>query len=188
MTIYTDINTTKTLIDGTDCNVGFFIDVTERKQAEAMLLEREKELEVKRANLEEANVALKVLIKRREKDKVRIEDGVLSNVNQLIMPYIGKLRKSGLDRKQETYIDIIESNLEEIISPFSDSLSHIHLGLTPAEIQVSNLIKQGKSTKDIAQLLGVSDRTVDSHRDSIRKKLGIKRKKTNLRTYLLSIQ
>jgi PAS domain S-box-containing protein len=158
------------------------------KLAEEALLEREKELEIKRANLKEANTALKVLLTRRDEDRVQLEEKVLSNINQLIRPYIEKLKKGELDSRQGAYVDVLESNLEEVISPFSRSLSRSFLNFSPTEIQVSNLIKHGKSTKAIAQLLNVSERTIDSHRESIRRKLGLKRKKTNLRAYLLSIQ
>jgi len=162
-------------------------EMKERRRAQEVLLEREKELEIKTANLEEANTALRVLLARRDEDRVQLEEKVLSNVNQLIMPYTEKLKKGNLDSRQEAYVNVLESNLQEVISPFSRSLSRSFLNLTPTEIQVSNLIKHGKSTKAIAQLLNVSERTIDSHRESIRRKLGIKREKVNLRSYLLSI-
>jgi len=59
--------------------------------------------------------------------------------------------------------------------------------LTPAEIQISNLIKQGKTTKEIADLLNLSDRTIETHRKNIRRKIGIRNKSENLRTHLLNI-
>jgi PAS domain S-box-containing protein len=160
----------------------------ERELVQAALLGKEKELVIRSANLEESNVALKVLLKRRDEDRVQLEEQVLSNVNQLIVPYIEKLKEGEMDLRQEAYLNILKSNLEEIISPFSRTLSYSHLNLTPTELRVSNLIRHGKSTKQIAELLNVSDRTIDSHRDSIRNKLGIKQKRANLRTYLLSIQ
>jgi DNA-binding CsgD family transcriptional regulator len=55
------------------------------------------------------------------------------------------------------------------------------------EIQVANMVKAGKTTKDIALILGLSARTIEAVRYAIRRKLGIKKKRSNLRSYLLSI-
>jgi len=77
---------------------------TERNQAEEMLREKEKELELKTRNLEEVNTALKVLLKRRDEDKTELEEKVLSNLKELIVPYLEKLIKSGLDTRQNAYL------------------------------------------------------------------------------------
>ena len=146
-----------------------------------------KELEVKTTNLEEANTALKILLKKRDEDKIELEEKVLSNVKELVVPYLEKLKKSGLDDKQETYLSILESNLNDIISPFLRHLSSKYLNLTPAEIQIANLVKEGKTTKEIAELLASTRWAVDFHRNNLRKKLGLTNKKANLRTYLLSL-
>ena len=161
--------------------------ITKRKEMERALTEREEELEVKTRNLEEANTALKVLLKRRDEDKRELEDKVLFNMKELALPYLEKLKAGGLDGRQTSYLSILESNLEEIISPFSYSLSSRYLNLTPAEIQVANLIKQGKTAKEIAEFLNVSTRTIGFHRANIREKIGIKNKKANLRAHLLSL-
>ena len=147
----------------------------------------EKELEIGKRDLDEVNAALKVLLKRRDEDKAELEEKVMFNIRQLVMPHLEKL-KSGLDKRQLAFAIILESNLNDIISPFSRSLSARYLSLTPAEIQIANLIKQGKSTKEIADLWNVSGKTIEDYRKNIRKKLGIKNKKVNLRTQLLSLQ
>ena len=166
----------------------FLKDITERKKAEQALIERENELEIKTSNLEELNTALKVLLKKRDEDKTELEDKVLLNVRGLVFPYLERLRMSGLNERQKTYANILESNLNDIISPFSQSLSSKYVSLTPMEIEVANLIKQAKTTKEIANLLGLSGKTIEVHRKNIRKKIGINNKKANLRSKLLSLQ
>jgi PAS domain S-box-containing protein len=162
-------------------------DITEQKHAEQTLKEREKELELKTHNLEETNTALKVLLEKRDDDRRELEEKVLLNIRELVLPYLGKIKKSGLDEKQSTYADILESNLNDIISSFSYRLSFAYLNFTPAEIKVASLVKQGKTNKEIAELLNFSSRTAAFHRERIRTKLGIKNKKTNLTSYLSSI-
>ena len=167
--------------------MGNIVDINERKQAEQTLRERENELEIKTGNLEEANTALKVLLKKRDEDKIELEEKVLSNVKELVVPYLEKLKKSGLDDRQETYLGILESSLNDIISPFLRHLSSKYLNLTPTQIQIANLVKEGKTTKEIAELLASTRWAIDFHRNNLRKKLGLTNKKANLRTYLLSL-
>ena len=140
------------------------------------------------ANLEEANTALKVLLKKRDEDKTELEERMLFNVRELVIPYLDKLKKSGLNDRQKVFVDILDSTLNDVVSPFVRKLSPQYLKLTPSEIQMANLIKQGKTTKEIADLLNLATSTIDFHRDNIRKKVGIKNRKINLRTYLLSLQ
>ncbi len=161
-------------------------DITERKEIENALKARERELDIKTRNLEELNTALKVLMKKMEEDKIQREEKILVNIKELIKPYLEKIKKSELNKSQKTYIDIIESNLNEIISSFTLRLASKQLNLTPTEIQVANLIKQGKRSKEIAELINTSPRTIAFHREGIRKKLGLQNKKINLRSYLLS--
>jgi PAS domain S-box-containing protein len=171
--------------------VGFIsvlTNITQRKQAEQALKEKEVELEIKAKNLEEVNTALRVLLKRREGDKAEVEEKVLSNVKDLVLPYLERLQKTSLDANQISCVSILESNLNDIVSPFSRRLSSKYLGLTPTEIRVANLVKDGKTTKEIAEFMNLSNKTIQTHRDNVRKKTGIKHKKTNLRTYLLSLQ
>jgi DNA-binding CsgD family transcriptional regulator len=162
-------------------------DVTAIKLAEEALRERELELELQTQKLEETNTALRVLLKAREEDKRELEEKVLANVKELITPYLKDLENAGLDTRQKAYLEIVESNLNDIISPFLHHLSSKYLNLTPREIQVATLVKEGKASKEIAEMLNLSMNAVDFHRKNIREKLGLKNKKANLRTHLLSL-
>ncbi len=163
-------------------------NVDEMKRAAQALEENGRDLETKTARLAELNTALKVLLEKRDSDKKELEKTIVYSAKELILPYLEKLRNSGSDERQRTYLDIIESNINDLISPFSRALSSKYLDLTPSEIQVANLVREGKSTKEIAELLNTSIKTIAFHRDNIRRKLGIKNQKANLRSYLLSLE
>jgi len=169
-------------------------DVTARKLSEMALQKAHDELqektirlEVKKNSLEEINTAIKVLLKKREEDKIEIEKNVLTNVKELIEPYVEKIKKTKLDDQQGALLSIIESHLNEIVSPFTRKMSLKYLNLTPTEIQIANLIRHGSSTKKIAEIMHVSPRTIETHRKNIRRKIGLERKRANLRSHLLSL-
>ncbi|HVO67707.1 MAG TPA: PAS domain S-box protein [Syntrophales bacterium] len=175
------------LIPSTKRTVMSLLDITERKTAEEALKTREQELELKSQSLQEANTALKVLLKHREEDKTTLEEQVLANVKKLVLPYLEKLKNLKLDKNQLVHVEIVEAHLNDIISPFLRNLTSAYLNLTPREIEVASLVKEGKTTKEITELLNISPTAVDFHRKNLRSKFGIKSKKTNLRSYLTSI-
>ena len=159
----------------------------ELSEANEQLRNREAELQVQTKELEEVNSALRVLLKTREEDRIELEEKVLSNVKKLVGPYLERLKLSKLDTRQMTDLNILESNLNDIVSPLVRALSSKYLDLTPTEIRVAHLIKEGKRTKEIAEIFYLSENTILSHRFKIRTKLGLKNKKTNLRSYLQSL-
>jgi PAS domain S-box-containing protein len=160
-------------------------DITERKHAEEALEKREKELETKTLELEDLNAALRVLLKQREEDRSELEQKVLSNIKVLVLPHMEKL-KNHVDLKGMSYVHVLESNLIDIVSPFAQKLSVKYMNLTKREVQIANLIKEGKTTKEIASFLNVSESAVNVFRYHIRHKLGLT-KKHNLGSYLSSL-
>ncbi len=166
---------------------GIARNITERKKMEEALKKRERELEENSRNLEDANTAMKVLLKRREEDKAELEEKVTCNMRELILPYIENLKMTQVDSHQLNQLKILERNLNEIVSPFLRTLSTKYPDLTPTEIKVINFIKEGRTTKEMARLLNASARTVEVHRSHIRRKLRLNKKKANLRSHLLSL-
>lgn len=174
---------TKILWEGRPAALCFVTDLTDRLKAE-------KELKKKTQNLEEVNTALHVLLKVREKDIDEVEDRVLRNVRELILPYIDKLRSltSHSDSPFTKYIDLLEKNITEIVSPFLRIISQQYANLTPREIQIAALVKEGKTSKEISEILHIAIETVNKNRKNIRKKFHLKDKTDNLRVRLLSLQ
>ena len=165
-------------------------DISKQKKEKTLLelrvTQRTRELENKTQSLEEVNTALRVLLKKREEDKTILEERMLLNVRELVIPYVEKMRESRLTDRQKGCLDIMETTLNDIVSPFLHKVSLGFLNLTPSEIQVANLVKFGKTTKEIAHILNLSDKTIEFYRKSIRKKIGITNKNINLRTFLIT--
>jgi PAS domain S-box-containing protein len=162
-------------------------EIYDRRNTERRLRDREADLEMEKANLQETNTALKVLLKRREVDKHEFEEQVLYNIKELILPYLDKLKMVACDERQEAYLTILESNLSDITGSFTRRLAMDSYGLTNSELKVANFIRQGKKTREIASLLGISSRTVEAYRLGIRRKMRIQGRKVNLRTFLMSL-
>ena len=156
-------------------------DVTDFRNAVA-------ELKNKSLHLEEANTALKVLLEHRKNDRSEIEEKIAGNVKTLIMPYLNKLKTTGLNDTQAAYINILETHLEEIVSPFLTNMTLRQANLTPREIQIADLVKQGKSAKEISQILNIAVHTANNYRKRLRKKFSLQHQDKNLRVHLLSFK
>lgn len=199
----------KATVDG---DLRLLVELAERARAEAALerardeLEervKERTLELSRANqelrhqivtrqrsetaLQEANTALKVLLERVEEAKRETEERILWNIDEQITPYLDKLKRANLSRRNRSYLDLLEANLQDIADQFPNRLSALYTKLTPTELEVAKLVRQGKSTKEIADFLSTAQSTIDFHRNNIRRKVGISSSRINLRTYLSSL-
>ena len=162
-------------------------DITQLKLAQETLEANQKQLEDRNQSLNELNTALKVLIQQREVDKAEMEKKFLTNVKTLILPYVCRLKESRLGEKDKTLVNIIDDHLHDIISPLLKNINNADIMLTPQEIQVASLVKDGKTTSEIADILFVSESTVSFHRKNLRNKLGLKNRQANLRSFLLAM-
>jgi len=162
-------------------------DITELKLTQEALKENQETLEDRNQSLEEANIALKVLIKHRETDKSDLEKKFITNIKTFVSPYLDKLKDSRLSEKDKTLVRIVDDHLKDMMSPMMNTLSNASIMLTPQEIHVASLVKDGKTTAEISDILFVSEATISFHRKNLRKKLGLNKSRKNLRSYLLSM-
>lgn len=179
--------------------VGSFLDITLQKRAENVLFEERKRLErqventanelnLVKSESEETNTALKVMIKMRRTETFDTKNLLTIEFKQEVLPFLLKLRVGNNDTKQIRLIDALEANLQRLISSYGGTtgITSAYKSLTPKEIQVATMVREGFSTKVIASTLSLSPETVSIHRKNIRKKLGLESKAENLRSYLIS--
>lgn len=188
-----------TKVNGEWISIGIIRDITQRKMDEKALINAhtilektvaQRTAELKRANedLSETNVALKILLKKSSEQAGEIENKVLTNVENLVLPYVEELLSKLKNKENRALCSIIKRNLEQITASFGQTLTVKYRNLTPREIQVADLIRHGRSTKQMAQFLSVSAFTIETYRANLRKKFNLKNSKMNLRAFLNSIK
>ncbi|MCB2192679.1 MAG: LuxR C-terminal-related transcriptional regulator [Deltaproteobacteria bacterium] len=163
-------------------------EIARRQKTERQLRDKEESLKAQARHLEETNIALKVLLNQSAEDRRSLTSGFRANLETVVLPYLEELASGGLSREQQALVRVITDNLEALVSPFVSKLMEAHPDLTPREVQVADLVRAGKTNKEIAPLLGISARAVEFHRENLRRKLGIAGQRANLRARLLSLK
>ncbi len=161
-------------------------DISEQQMGEQGREKFIQELSNQSRQLEELHSGLKSMIALREKEISDLEERIVFNLKRMVIPYMEKLSRSRLNDDSRIYLEIALTNIIDICSSFGSTLTSKTFRLTPRELEVADMVRQEKSNKEIAEVLHISVRSVESHRRWIRRKLGLHGKKTNLRTFLLS--
>lgn len=162
--------------------------IERRRKVEEDLRAKEKQLKRKSADLLEVNSALKLLLRKREEDRREVEERISSHLNERVVPLLEKLKRGPQSPRQKVQLGVIEQNLRGLAAPFNPGITDKLYSFTPSEIQVANFIKLDKSNKEIAADLDVSVKTIEYHRYSIRRKLGLINKPINLRSFLKAMK
>lgn len=152
-------------------------EIAARQQASEVMEEKTKELE-------EANIALRVLLNQQKDVAGEVQQCVLTQLEKAVLPYITLLRQSPLGGREKKYLDIITDHIRAVGSSFIKKLSNPTLGLTKKEILVADMVRQGRKTKEIAELLNIQPPSVETYRNRIRKKLQLNKKRITLHQYL----
>lgn len=157
--------------------------ISERLGRIAERIKAKKQLEMEKKTLERKNIALKEVLSQIQEEKKEVSGTFQNNVDKIIMPIVFTLEKT-IDKSHIGYIDLLKKSLLNMTSPLINNLSQSLTRLTPTEIQICNMIKNGFTSKEIAELRHLSPSTVHRHRENIRKKLKITGTNINLTSYL----
>lgn len=166
-------------------------EIAKRCHSETNLSRQKKTLleqvQRQKEELMEANAALRIMLRQRDMEQNESRSSLTTRFFKEIAPYLEKLKQSQLQEVQKHYLDIVTMNLENIFNPASQGRSFTHKPFTEMETRIVNLMKQKKTSKEIAKLLQVSTGTIQTHRENIRKKLQITNTKKSLFKTILSI-
>jgi DNA-binding NarL/FixJ family response regulator len=135
----------------------------------------------------ETNQNIKKLMNTAEDEKNRNTEAAFSTLRREIAPLVEKLKETKPTAEQSFYLDKLEEMLRTMLDSFPYKLALRFSSLTPREASVAIAVRDGLSSKEIASQHHMAVRTVEVHRENIRKKMGIKNKNINLRSYLLSL-
>jgi len=163
-----------------------FPDITNRKKMEEELRLAYEKLRNDKHKLKEKNIALRELLKQIDNEKKYIENQIQANIDKVVMPLLRNILE-GPDSDVRKQVKVLREHMEEITSPFVRSLQHQFSKLTPREVEICNMIRQGMTSKEIIAVLNTSLDTIHQQRKIIRRKLGLTNQNINLTTYLNSL-
>lgn len=170
-------------INGRDCLLAVTRDITEKKEREAALRATSEQLRREHSDATRKNIALNEVLEHLEQEKTAFRHELSANVENLLRPIVEKLRaQDGRLSTQDT--ELMSSGLDAIVGHDIDQYQNNLSKLTPRELDISELIRQGRTSKEIADELGLSDQTIHKHRQSIRRKLQLDNRGINLSAYL----
>ena len=145
----------------------------------------QRQLRVERQALQDANVALHDSLVQSKQEKKMIGNSIQAKIDKIITPIFYAL-EADMDERQMKYLGLLKKNFQDIVSPFVEGKQDILTRLSPVEVVICDMIKRGLSSKEIANLRGITPATVGRHRENIRNKLGLANRKVNLVSYLNS--
>ena len=182
--LHVDSAVTPMRYDGQPCVLRVNRDVSARVEAEERLLLKDREISLQLQKIEKLNSALTTLMEHREQEAQQRLAGVRTMLDELVLAYLANLKATSLTAEQQVLAEVMEANLRNVTTSFARQVESWKMKLTPTELQIADLLRVGKRTKEIAGLLRVSPSAIAFHRNNIRAKLGLTRKPMNLVSYL----
>jgi len=162
-----------------------WVDITDQKKKEETLLKTQEALQSHARKLETMNTALNVLVEYRSQEKETFEKALIKTFEKLVFPHFIGLNQPKTQEELTAPLSILDRTIKEILLKGDSPAVSFYSQLTPMESQVAFMVKNGKTSKEIAAILRISERTIYFHRENIRKKMGLAAR-SNLKTHLQS--
>jgi len=159
--------------------IAVFHDITDLKQFELNLINRRAELRSANMALEQKNAATRELIEQVKAEKERLATDIETAISRFITPVLDLLLEQSTDATAPL-VQLLRANLDALTTSGTAKLSARMLALSRREVEICNLIKSGLTTSEIANMLGISPRSVSNHRYRIRKKLQLTHREISL--------
>jgi len=155
-------------------------NITEEVKTEYLLQKRKKELE-------SAITTIRILLEQRDGEKKSIEQNFISHIKKTLIPALQKLDTLCTTAREKKHLQIVSLNIQNLDQKFQQGLFSAAFALSPPELQIASLILQNRTTRQISELLQISESTVSFHRKNIRKKLKLNSSGKSLKKHLLEL-
>lgn len=130
-------------------------------------------LDLKFEDVKDLDAAIGCVMAHLNQDRSRLEADTISNISRLIYSLLEKFKRQEQEITKNAVFSAVEAILGNAIAPVLHRLPPEYQALTLAELRVAILVKEGNTSKEIAETLNLAPSTVTWHRKRIRKKLGI---------------
>ncbi len=160
--------------------------VLQREMLEEAVKRHTGALVEERRRLEELTITLRNVLASIHTETESRRAELASGISRFLKPALERMAREQNPQSRQAAASLIRSQLDALIAPEGDGELEEGLArLTLAELRVCRLIQAGHRSKEIADLLHISPETVQTHRRSIRRKLGLRGRDTQLAAHLL---
>ncbi len=173
--------------EGKTATLNFLADITERKKTEDALHKAKEQLEYDRESLRRKNIALREVLEQIEAEKEELKKQIAGNIEIRVKNTLLRMKEIA-PPDMRSYIAMLERDLDEIASPFIDKLKAAFSKLSPRELEICYMIKNGMRSKEIAEFLNIAPATVNKHREIIRRKFELVGSEDNLASFLQGVE
>ncbi|WP_028577330.1 helix-turn-helix domain-containing protein [Desulfomicrobium escambiense] len=155
----------------------------QRETLERIVDEKTEALRREKAQLEEMNITLRNVLKSVGREHEEHASNLAAKVNTLVLPALERIESENDPAIRKGYVTVAKDQLTRLLPRDSGGMPLL-LKLTQMEMKVCQFIQSGHSNKDIADLLNLSVETIQTHRKSIRRKLGLHGRSVSLFAHL----